>query len=254
MSRPIINSKEQQVATGPRAGMGVMAFIAGMALAACSGPADTPIPSDMAEWDTQLAPVLNRLKPEERDLASGYLARVKTGEIFGGEGVPVGMTIGKAIGEQRLWLYDQHEMGQSAEILSHKLEAEREATLEKMNALVNVALIDKHEDPRHAEKKGYHARQILKISVANRSEKALAGFSGDLEFFDVSGASVGTVYIAIRENIKPARTFVWVDRREYDASLEDQKAIWNLKKGTYQTRFIPHSIVFADDTKLVAPE
>jgi hypothetical protein len=254
MSRPIINPKEQQAIAGPRAGMGVMAFIAGIALAACSGPADTPIPSDVAEWDSQLAPALNSLKPEERDLASGYLARVRTGEIFGGEGVPVGMTIGKAIGEQRLWLHDQREMDQSAEILSHRLEAERAAAQERMSALVDVGLLDKYEDPRHAKETRYHARQILKISVANRSDKALAGISGDLEFVDASGASVGTVYIAIREKIKPGGEYVWVDRREYDALLEDQKAIWNLKKGNYQTRFTPHSIVFADETKLVAPE
>lgn len=80
-------------------------------------------------------------------------------------------------------------------------------------------------------------------------------FAFDIQNSPASGVTVWTVYLLIRENVRLRGEYVHarVDRREYDAFLEEQKAAWNLKKGKYQTRFIPDSIAFANETKRVVP-
>lgn len=74
-------------------------------------------------------------------------------------------------------------------------------------------------------------------------------FAFDIQNSPASGTTVWTVYLVIRGEY----VHVWADRLEYDAFLEEQKASWNPKKGKYQTRFIPDSITFANETKLVVP-
>ncbi|WP_228978508.1 hypothetical protein [Paraburkholderia gardini] len=72
-----------------------------------------------------------------------------------------------------------------------------------------------------------YAPRTLRIHVANCSGKALTRVSGDLGFFDGLGADVGTVYLSIRENIRPGGEYAGSDRLEYDAFLEEQQAVWN---------------------------
>jgi hypothetical protein len=74
-------------------------------LGACSGAKDTKdtkdtlIPQDLAKMDT-IRSAMEKLTPEERELAAGYIIRQTVGER-GGPGIPEGMTIGKAITEQQ---------------------------------------------------------------------------------------------------------------------------------------------------------
>lgn len=82
-------------------------------LCACSNPHDTPLPKNLAQMDatqyaTALKPAMDKLSAEDKQLLAGYVLRIhftsKMGRVLGGQegpGIPDGMTIGKAIEEQR---------------------------------------------------------------------------------------------------------------------------------------------------------
>lgn len=77
-------------------------------LAACSGdPHDTGVPADISKWSTSVKPALQKLTPDEQALFTQYVRRHTIGAAEGGangdkaDAIPEGMTIGKAIAEQR---------------------------------------------------------------------------------------------------------------------------------------------------------
>jgi hypothetical protein len=76
-------------------------------LVACSGdPHDTKVPTDITKWSRNVKPSLQKLTPEEKAMFSRYAIRHMDGAIPGSIGskadpIPEGMTIGKAITEER---------------------------------------------------------------------------------------------------------------------------------------------------------
>jgi type II secretory pathway pseudopilin PulG len=223
-------------------------------LAACSAPTDTVIPADVAQWDTQLAPALQKLSPGDRELVGQYLMRAKLGEVFGGKGMPVGMTVGGAINEQRKFVAEQQKQEAAEQALKQKLEAERAQAAVEMNKAVTVTLLEKTQEPRNFEARRYSDTQVIKIGVKNTSSKALAGVSGELEFIDIFGKTVGSVTFKISEDIAPGGEYVWVGSRRYNEFIDEQRAVWNLEDGKYKTRFVPGMLVYADGTSLAAPQ
>ncbi len=67
-------------------------------LLACTAAKDLPVTNDMAEAE-RLLPALSRLTTDERRLFAAYIDRHKANRD--GLRVPEGMTVGKAIDEQR---------------------------------------------------------------------------------------------------------------------------------------------------------
>jgi PBP1b-binding outer membrane lipoprotein LpoB len=79
-------------------------------LVACSDPHETKVPADVTKWSATVKPSLKKLTQEERILFSQYAIRhTDRAEMVGLIGskmdpIPQGMTIGKAIAEQREYL------------------------------------------------------------------------------------------------------------------------------------------------------
>jgi hypothetical protein len=247
-------STHNQTSNNRRLAPAIAAAVMSIALVACSAPTNTVIPTDMAQWDTQLAPKLQKLSEEDRGLAVGYLMRAKVGEAFGGNGVPVGFTIGDAIKQQRSWAADQKKQEADAQALKQKLEAERTAAVAAMNKAVIVTLVEKSEQPSDYRVRRYSDTQRLKIGVKNTSEKELVGVSGELQFIDVFDKQVGPVQFSISQHIASGGEYLWHGERDYNQFIPEHRAIWNLQNGQYKSRFVPESLVYADGTKLTAPE
>lgn len=236
-------------------------------LAACSKATDTVIPSDMATWDKELAPVVQKLNEEEKALLLGYIARKKMAAIFSkGEGdIPFGTTVGDALKEQRKWKDDFEKAEAAAKVeqarkaaeelaLKTRLEAERAELVKQFNEAVTVTLLDKKELGSDYRAGRYGDYQQFSIGVENRSNKELSGVAGTIEFIDVFDKEVGAVGFGISEKIKPGGTYKWVGGRDYNQFIDRHQAVWNLEEGKYTTRFVPESLVFSDGTKLKLPE
>ena len=84
-------------------------FCFALLLVACGDPHDTKIPDDISKWSTSVKPALQKLTPDEQALFTQYVRRhttAATGELVADQAVPIpeGMTLGKAIEEQRSYL------------------------------------------------------------------------------------------------------------------------------------------------------
>lgn len=97
------------------------------AITACSNPKDTPVPKELTKIGT-IKPQLEKLTEEERDLFSQYVVRTTIGSAlgaaFGGKepvGIPNGMTIGKAIEEQKKFISEKQSEETKQKLLKEKL-------------------------------------------------------------------------------------------------------------------------------------
>lgn len=225
-------------------------------LAACSKPTETIIPADMATWEKELAPSIQKLVDEDKALFGGYATRVKIGEIFGGSkaGIPFGFTVGQAIEEQKKWVVEQKKAADEAKALKAKIDAEMLETIKAINSAVTVTLLSKNEQPKNYEAHRYSESQQFVVGVENKSAKEVTGVSGRIEFVDVFDKVVGAVNFGISEKIKPSGTYKWTGVRDYNQFIAEQRAVWNLEEGKYTTRFTPSSVIFADGTKLKMPD
>lgn len=231
----------------------VLLFAAGVLLA-CSKPTDTIIPSDMSKWDSELAPAITKLSEEDKKLATGYLMRAKMGELFGKEGIPIGTTLGAALESQKKWLADQVVKEAEAKALKERMLKEQQKAREDIENAVTVALIAKHELPKNYELGRYSEVQLFKFGIKNKSEKEIAGVSGEMEFIDIFDKKVGSVTFRMAEKIKPGGEVTWEGGRDYNQFISEHKAVWNLEEGKYKTKFVPSAIVFADGSQLKTPD
>lgn len=220
------------------------------ALAGCSKPTDAVIPSDVAKWDTELAPQLQKLPEEDRMKVAAFLMRNKMGEAFGGKGLPPGTTVGDALKQQTKYEADQAAAAAREAELKKKLEQEQAALLAKLEKAVTVTLLSKRELHSNFNVGRISDFQEFKIGVLNNSDKALAGVSGEIKFIDVFDKEVGAVNFRISETIEPGKSAVWTGGRDYNQFIDTHRAVWNLEDGKYKTRFVPDAVVYADGTKL----
>lgn len=225
-------------------------------LAACSKPAETIIPADKASWDKELAPSVKKLGEEDQKLFAAYIIRTGMSSALSGgkEGIPFGTTIGQAIDEQKKWMAEQERQAAEAAALKAKMEAERLEAIKAINAAATVTLLGKKELGSNYHVGRYSDYQEFTIGVENKSDKEIAGVSGELEFIDIFGKTVGGVTFRISQKIKPGAHYKWVGGRDYNRFIDGHKAVWNLEEGKYTTRFVPESVIFADGSRLKTPE
>lgn len=224
------------------------------AVSGCAKPEDAIIPSDMATWDEKLAPEVRKLSEDDRKKVAAYLARAKMGEVFGGEGIPPGVTIGDAIEAQTAWLAEQEAKRVEEEALRQKLEQERAAALKALGDAVTVTLLGKSEYPSNYRIGRYSEYQEFRVGAQNNTEKVMVGVSGEIKFIDVFDKEVGGVNFGISERIEPGKSIVWTGGRDYNQFVDSHRAIWNLEEGKYTTRFVPETVVFEDGSKLGMPQ
>ncbi len=222
----------------------------------CTKVTDVVIPSDMSTWDKELTPAIKKLSAEDRKLFSAYVVRAKLAGMLTKENqsIPIGMTIGDAILEEKKRLADQEKQAAEAAALKAKIEAEHVAISKAIHEVTTVTLLKKAELISNYHVGRFSDYQQFKIGIKNKSDKEIVGISGELEFIDIFEKTVGSVSFKISEKIKPNETYVWLGGRDYNRFIDSHRSVWNLDEGKFTTRFIPIAVVFSDGTKLIAPE
>lgn len=234
-----------------------------LVLAACSGPKDTPLPRDLEKLDS-LKPVLEKLTPEERELVGGYIMRVGVGSelkgVFGGEkgpGIPEGMTVGKAIEEQRKFKADLAIEEAKQQALQAKLTTEREAALKPLREAVTVTLVSKKVVPEY----GYSGMLMdEKLNVVfgyqNNTGKDIAGVKGHISVKDLFGEQISGFLVSNDDTIKAGESITWTGSRsaKYGPNEDGDRKLGDLEPTKYTVVWEPWVIVFADGTKLADPD
>ena len=232
-------------------------------LAACSGPKDIPLTRELDKMDS-IKPAMEKLTTEERELVAGYIMRhtigAKLGGLFGGKedpGIPDGMTLGKAIDEQRKFKADAAIEEAKQQALKAKLQAEREATIKPMLEAITVTLVSKKLEAEH----GYSGMVVdEKLEVIfgykNNTDKDIAGVKGYISVKDLFGDELSGFLISNDNTIKAGQTTTWAGSRSVKYSLgnnKDQK-LAELEDTKFKVVWEPRMIVFKDGTKLTVPD
>lgn len=229
----------------------------GVLLSACSKPTDTVIPSDVAAWDKDLSPVIQKLSEEDRKLLAAYLVRAKLGEVFGGKGVPPATTVGAAITDQRQFLERRAQEEAEAKALAEKVQKERAAAMEQMRQAITVALVDKSIEPERGSSGIEMDRHlVVRFAYRNNSGKDVAGVKGTVIVKDLFGDTLSAFGISNDESIKAGATVFWVGQRsvKYAIGSNKDEKLAALGADKFTVEWNPETIVFADSTKLVAPQ
>ncbi len=234
-----------------------LVFVAA-ALVACSGPKDTVVPKEIDKMDT-IKPSLDKLTTEERELFAGYAIRhtlgAKMGALFGVKdapaGIPDGMTIGKAIDEQRKFKADKDLEAAKAEENKKKIEAERAAKQAEFAKLVAVTVLGKKNNI------GEYEQRFVSFDVVfeNHTDKDVLGVKGLLKVNDIFGDKVTYIRCSFDKGISAkggsTEKSTGVKVNQFD---DDDMKLWNADTDKLKYSFEILKIVFKDGTTVDAPE
>jgi hypothetical protein len=252
----------------------MMALVVGLLLVLCAlgvrqlaiGVYGTRLPLDMKDLP-QLEPKLAKLKPAERELVLGYLARSK-GDVlpakFADPDDPLtARTFGEAIELQRAWLVRDAQRQAKADALA----AERDAAMRPLRDATDVRLVRRQiltVDELYGlpdsttNTRGQTVKQPLRRDgvlvvtwrLRNTSGRTLASTQGSVSLRGADGWRVTDCWIDHTGTLQPGegvevrcgntnRTAGDADRAFVAASASDYYLVWE-----------PRTVTFADGTTL----
>ncbi len=232
-----------------------------VAIAACSNPKATIVPTSLEKMEA-IKPAVDQLSAEDRELFGNYLARHAIGNAMNGvfgiklETIPDGITIGKAIEEQREFVQKRQAAEKEERVLQAKLAGEVEKAMDAMRKAVSVTLLSKNIKTEYG-RSGIVMDEILLVSFGykNNTEKEIAGVKGTIEIADQFGDHLTGFNVSNDESIAPGHIVVWAGGRSVRYSLSEDKdrKFEALPDEKYRVIWKPRMIVFADGSKIVAP-
>lgn len=228
-------------------------------------PMDKKIPSDIAKWDSELKPVIEKLPEDEKILINEYLAKAKQdkiAEILIGKPseIPEDITIGQAIEAQREKERKAKENSERrAKIMAEK-EAENLATRNEM-AKVSASLL-------FAERleKGSNDLEFLpndegnllglRIFIMNHGNKDISGFKGRIYVKDIYNKEIDKIYFDYSGELKAGEDAACIAIKNYNQFMDEHNALLSLEDDKYSSEFTiqhPEAILYADGTILESP-
>lgn len=230
-----------------------------LVLAACSGPRDTPLPKDISKMES-IKPAMEKLSPEERELVASYIMRHTVGTAFGSafgiktEPIPDGMTIGKAIDEQRGLVEKQKAEEAAKKAEKAKADAARKALADQMAQVLSARLVD--IQLHKASYRDFDVENYIKLTIefGNKGGKAITGLKGIATFKDKFGDTLSEVPIKVEQEIPAGKSVtVKLSKRFNQFDAEDRK-LANQDAATTNFTVSPEVVLFGDGTKFEAPK
>jgi hypothetical protein len=232
-------------------------------MSGCSNPKSVVLPTQLDKMDT-IKTQMEKLTPEERELVAGYIMRHTIGSklsgLLGGKevpGIPEGMTLGKAIDEQRKFKAEVQEEELKQAMLKAKLKAAQDAALSKMRDAVTATIISKAVDTE----RGYSGmaldeKIVVKFGFKNNTDKDMAGIKGTVDVNDLFDDELCGFSISYDKTIRAGETATWMGSRSIRFGMNSSKdrKFGEMEEGKYKVLWKPEIIVFADGSKLTLPK
>ncbi len=231
-------------------------------LAACNNAKNTPLPQDISKMDS-IKPAMEKLTQEEKELVAGYIMRHTIGsemsKFFGGSqvhGIPEGMTIGKAIEDQRKFISERKAEEEKQAALKAALAAKKEAALKPLREAVTVTLVSKAVKPEY----GYSGilmdeNFVVTFGYKNNTKKDISGVKGYISVRDLFGDELSGFAISNDTTIPAGQSSTWTGSRSVKFAMGNNKdrKLAELDDSKFKVIWEPKMIVFADGTKLELP-
>lgn len=230
----------------------LLALASSILLAGCNGAKSKVIPSDPQKWD-QMANDAKSLSEEDRKALTSYLMRMGMASAFSGGkgGIPPGTTIGEAISQQREWEAKQQADEAQAAALKAKVAAQKAADAARINQSATVAVTGVNILPQNAMAGRYSDSLNLEIAIQNKSQKAISGIRGTLDFRDQFGAEISQTSLSLDDTVNPGQTRTLTgygrDLNQFDDS---DKKLSSIPFDKMRVTFTPEMVVFTDGTKI----
>ena len=231
-------------------------------LGGCSGSKGTLLPRDLSNIGS-IKPAIAKLPADERELLAGYVIRHVAAQALGnvlgsgGSSVPEGMTIGRAIEEQRKFKTDAALEEAKQRALRAKLQAEHDVALKSMRDAVTVTLLSKGIDMERGYG-GIVLDENFKVTFGykNNTPQDIAGVKGHISVKDLFGDEISGFQISNDDTLKAGQSLTWTGSRSVRFSLGENhdRKLAALSDDKYKVVWEPEVIVFADGTKKTVPD
>jgi hypothetical protein len=220
-----------------------------LTLSACSDPKALPLPPDLEKLsqDQTFIDQIKTLEQSDKDLLAGFMARAAIGQALSGSGgIPLGMTVGEAIENQKAWVAKMQAEEAEAEKIRQAAIAKSNQIAEEIKNTLKVIFVKMGEPSRQ----NYKTQLPIKFEVINSSEKSISGYKARIEFVDMFGQIVKKLSIEDSQGLAPKATeqpiFVW-DYNQFD---DDMVKLVNLSDDKYKASITVTHIVFTDGEQL----
>lgn len=213
-------------------------------LIGCSDPKSYQVTTLTEEQKKELGQKLTA--DEGQKLMLWQIRQSLTGKK-GGEGV----TVEQAIKEQDEWLEKRKGEELKAAEIKKRVEEERKAKQEEFGKLLSVALINKKNTVQEYNQKFVN----FELAFENKSDKDIQGVKGILRITDIFDDTIQNIRWSFDNGVKSKQTFV-----ERGAGLDinqfkdEHMKLWNTDFEKLKSTFEVQTIIFADGTKIDAPE
>lgn len=236
-----------------------LAILQVLLLVACSNPMNAPVPKELSGMES-LKPALEKLKPDERELFAGYVVRHTVGAEFGkafgikSEPIPDGMTVGKAIEEQRAFVERQKAEATAKKAAQEKLEAERKALAEQIKQVLLISLRDLSLHKATFKDMDVKSRIDITFDFENKGAKDITGLKGKGMFRDKFGDTVSGGGFKVEQTLPAGKTTTILLSRNFNQFDDEDRKLANADAANLTFEFVPETILFADGSKFEAPK
>lgn len=230
-----------------------------LALVACADPHDTPLPKDILKMET-IKPAIEKLSPQERELVAGYIMRHTMGTALGAafgvkaDPIPVGMTIGKAIAEQRELAEKQKAVEAATKLEKEKVDAARKVLADQMAQVLSVRLVD--IQLHKASFRDFDVENYIKLTInfENKGSKTITGLKGIAMFKDKFGDTVSELPIKVEQNIPAGKNVTIILQKRFNQFDAEDRQLANQNAATINFSVSPEVVLFGDGSKFEAPK
>jgi hypothetical protein len=224
----------------------------------CGDPKNTALPQDLSKMES-IKPAVEKLKPEDRDLLAGYIVRHGVGAAIGNafgvkqEAIPAGMTIGKAINDQREFAAKQAAEAEAKKAAEQKAEADRKALADQMAQVLGSSL--KSISLHKATFENFDVENYVKLGIEfqNKGTKTIIGIKGTATFRDQFGDAISSAHLKLDINLKPGQIVTQMLQKNFNQFMEQDKKLASASAATTKLELVPEVILFSDGSKFEAP-
>ncbi len=240
----------------------IVTGLACLMLVACANPKNTVIPQDVDQLAT-IKPELEKLTPEEQQLAAAYIVRVtltsKMAGVFGGkegQGIPPGMTLGKAVEEQRRFVEERKAEEARQATLKAELEARREAAMKPLREAVTVTVVSKGIEVQRSHGITTDELLVVDFGYQNNTGKDIAGVKGYVSVRDLFGEEISGFAITNDVTIPAGQSVIWQGSRSvrFAQTQSNDRKLASLDESKYTVVWTREAVVFVDGSSLTLPQ
>lgn len=223
---------------------------------ACSNPRNTKLPQDLAAMDS-IKPSVEKLKPEERELLTGYIMRHTMGAAIGAafgqkpDLIPEGITIGKAIDEQKAFLEKERAREAEEKTKKDRAIAAQKAFTDQVAQALAIRLIG--IKVTNEDQFGIGKRVNFLFEIENKGSKAITGIKGEAIFKDRFGDQLSEGNLKFEETIEAGKTIKTNLGRSLNPFMPGDKKLANADAASITFQFTPFIVIFQDGSKAEAP-